>query len=243
MKSVLNGFRQKQLARFLLLLIAGYPICAESRQNVRFHHLSAEQGLSQSYVYSIAQDDKGFIWLGTQNGLNRFDGHQFTVFRYDPDDETTISGETIRHIHRNQQGKLWIATDSAGLNRFDPLTGNFRRYQPDTAQPGALPGNRVRLTYSDSRGRLLAGLDGGGLSLYQPETDDFRTLALPARHIWNITETLDGCIWLATREGLLRLNPDLTLAAHYHSAASPPFTLPTDQLRSLYTSTTSLLVG
>src|SRR5512138_394244 len=95
---------------------------------LRFDRISIEQGLSQSSVFVIFQDSRGFLWFGTEDGLNRYDGYIFKVFKPDPDVSTSLSDRWITSIVEDQQGYLWIATHQGGLNRYDPRTEEFSRY-------------------------------------------------------------------------------------------------------------------
>lgn len=79
-------------------------------QQIEFERYSLEQGLSHPAVYCIMQDKKGFVWVGTQNGLNCWDGHSFTVYRHDPTDSTTLSHNFVRSMYEDDEGRLWIGT-------------------------------------------------------------------------------------------------------------------------------------
>jgi two-component system, sensor histidine kinase ChiS len=91
---------------------------------IRFESLSIEQGLSQSSVHCIRQDRHGFLWFGTQDGLNRYDGYTFTVYRHAARDTTTLSDGWITQLHEDRTGHLWVATRN-GVNLFDAATERF----------------------------------------------------------------------------------------------------------------------
>ena len=92
---------------------------------VRFNHLSLEEGLSQSTVTAILQDSQGFIWLGTLDGLNRYNGYDFTIFQHEPADPTSLSANHISALYEDAFGTLWVATEGGGLSRFYPITEQF----------------------------------------------------------------------------------------------------------------------
>src|SRR5690349_10642895 len=97
-------------------------------QNIRFEHLSLEEGLSQSVVTSILQDRTGFLWIGTQDGLNRYDGYNFTVYKPDSTNPASLSDRWITALSEDEEGYLWVGTRLGGLNRYNPVTGDFKRY-------------------------------------------------------------------------------------------------------------------
>jgi ligand-binding sensor domain-containing protein len=95
---------------FLILPLVLYP----QSQNIKFEHISVEQGLSSAYVKCILQDSIGFMWFGTADGLNKYDGYTFTIFRNDPNDTLSLSDSQIRIIHEDPSGILWIGTGGGG---------------------------------------------------------------------------------------------------------------------------------
>ncbi|WP_237384479.1 hybrid sensor histidine kinase/response regulator [Sulfidibacter corallicola] len=115
---------------FFSLLIPAFlerfqPLCAQaSLKDLSFAHFSVEQGLSDGIVTCILQDRTGFIWIGTENGLNRFDGYQFKSFRHDPKNRFSLSNNNVTVLFEDAQGSLWIGTDG-GLNTYDPHLERF----------------------------------------------------------------------------------------------------------------------
>ena len=123
---------------------------------MRFRHLTIEDGLSQNAVNALLQDRQGFIWIGTQDGLNRYDGYTFTVYRHDPFDPATLSSSYVTALGEEADGTLWVGTLAGGLNRLDPDTGTVIRYA-NTAQ------YHVTAIAEDPRGDLWVGTNGGGV--------------------------------------------------------------------------------
>lgn len=109
----------------------------------RFEHITTKHGLSQGMTRAIHQDRKGFMWFGSYDGLNRYDGYNFRIFRHDPFESTSISGNIITAIAEDQNGRLWIGTERNGLNCFDPLTETFRRFKHDPENPNSLSHNEI----------------------------------------------------------------------------------------------------
>ena len=114
------------------------PPSQDQTSTIRFERISTRDGLSQNGVLSIWQDRRGFMWFGTEDGLNKYDGYAFTVYTHDPDDPSTISDNLVSTIYEDQSGVMWVGT-KGGLDRFDRATETFTHYQhnPDGAhEPG-----------------------------------------------------------------------------------------------------------
>ena len=121
------------LWRFWLFSSLLFPPPSRSRAPDRFFPLSIEQGLSQSDVYCIHQDKTGFLWFGTEDGLDRYDGTTFVVYRNDILNPASISFNNIKAIYEDREGMLWIGTDGGGLNQFDRRKERFLRFLNDPA--------------------------------------------------------------------------------------------------------------
>src|SRR5262245_45906935 len=96
-------------------------------RDLKFTHLTTNDGLSQGYVVAILQDRRGFMWFATRDGLNRYDGYTFVVYKNDPNDPGTLSSNFLQDLMEDDEGYLWVAT-STGVNRFDPRTERCTRY-------------------------------------------------------------------------------------------------------------------
>jgi ligand-binding sensor domain-containing protein/class 3 adenylate cyclase/predicted metal-dependent HD superfamily phosphohydrolase len=118
------------IVRHLLLftLFVGHSFLFAQKNNFSFDHLGLREGLSQSYVNCVVQDKQGFMWFGTQDGLNKYDGYHFNVYKNYPKESNSISSNFIHDIKIDERGNLWIATDN-GLNLFDPVAEKFTLYQ------------------------------------------------------------------------------------------------------------------
>src|SRR6266498_4998880 len=115
---------------FVCLQVASLTAICQ-KQNIRFEHLGTDQGLSQSNVVCILQDSQGFMWLGTRDGLNKYDGYKFTVYKNKADDKNSISNNYIQAIKESKNGDLWIATRGGGLNRYDRQKDQFISFKHD----------------------------------------------------------------------------------------------------------------
>jgi len=226
----------------LLFFALSTPSLAVDSRSVRFHNISHDEGLSQSFVYTIIQDQQGYMWFGTQEGLNRFDGFEFTVFVHDPNDPQSITDETIRTMIKDRSGNMWIGTDAGGLSRYDQASQTFTNYLHDPTDSTSIGDNRVRVVYEDSSGVLWIGTDGAGLDRFDPESEEFFHYAndpsdpasLSGNHVWSILEDNGGILWVATDRGLNRLDADAGSFTRYKHDPGIATSLSDDRLRVLY---------
>jgi two-component system sensor histidine kinase ChiS len=128
-----------------------FPILLHAQQrDIKFEHLSLQHGLSQSTIRCIFQDSRGFIWIGTQDGLNRYDGYHFKVNTHNLNDSTSVSSSIIYLICEDQKGNLWIGTDGGGFNKFDPQQNKFTHNKRETGIQNTLSHNFVISIYEDT---------------------------------------------------------------------------------------------
>ena len=212
------SFSQTHIAPWTLLLTLAActpaPVHAQATSlaeaPIRFERID---GLSHNTVLSIVQDRQGFLWIGTVDGLNRYDGYDFVVYRHDPTDSTSLSDNSVGGLREDRQGQLWIRT-AAGLDRFDPQTEQFVRYgflSPVSEQSG------FPLPLEDHQGQLWVGT-GDRLYRYDRQRDAFRPGLDPPNNaardtlwnayfstdpFWDIYEDRAGTFWLSTTQGTL----------------------------------------
>ena len=96
--------------------VLSWPVYGQ--QSRQMDHLSTAAGLSQGMIYAMLQDRDDFIWIGTQDGLNRYDGTTFKVFTNDPEDPASISGNTVPLLYEDSKGRIWAASKNSGLNIY-----------------------------------------------------------------------------------------------------------------------------
>jgi signal transduction histidine kinase/ligand-binding sensor domain-containing protein len=179
----------------------------------RFDHLPLESGLSQSTVNCILQDSRGFLWIGTQDGLNRYDGYGFTTFRNHPADTNSLSHNWIQTMVEGEPGLLWIGTWGEGLNKFDTVTNQVTRYCHEPGQKG-LSHNIILAVFWDSTNTLWIGTNGGGLNRLDPETHQFSHYknkpedpsSLSCDRVTSIYEDGNNTLWIGTWKGLNKLD-------------------------------------
>ncbi len=160
----------------LLFFATFYPAAAQSAgptfapgAHLRFEHITIDDGLSQNAGLALLQDRQGYLWIGTQDGLNRYNGYTLTQFKHDPDNPTSLSHSSIIALYEDRAGFLWIGTWGGGLNRYDPASGQFTRYTPD---PASISHPIVTDIVQDGQGVYwVATL--GGLERFDPTTNVF----------------------------------------------------------------------
>jgi ligand-binding sensor domain-containing protein/signal transduction histidine kinase/DNA-binding response OmpR family regulator len=183
---------------------------------LRFTHLTGEQGLSNSTIETICQDSRGFIWFGTRDGLNRYDGHEILVYRHEPGDSASLSDSYIKYIYEDGRHRLWIGTTN-GLNLFNPATNKFQRFRHVDSNPRSLTDNLITSIVEDHKGRIWFGTYGGGLNLF--DGSGFSHLRrLP--HILCMQPDKTGRIWIGTEEGLYLLEPASGLISNFENHAT-----------------------
>lgn len=195
-----------------LLIPATAGWATEGGDDFRFKRYSLEEGLSQGAVYCIEQDKRGFLWAGTQDGLNRFDGRHFVVFNHNPFDTTSLSHNRVNSLHEDREGNLWIGT-AGGLNLLPAGRETFRRI-PTVLQGNLDLGNApILCLLRDRHGYLWVGRNDG-LAQYNPRTgevahhrhDNGRENTLSGDRVLEVYEDSQGTVWVGTRNGLNRFN-------------------------------------
>ena len=198
-----------KLCFYLALLVSFSETGAQSEQ-VRFEHITTEEGLSENVINCIFQDSRGFMWIGTDDGLNRFDGYNFEIFRSDGDREGAINSNIIYDIAEDSRGDLWIGTTGWGINHFDPITEKFSEYRASPSDPNSLIHDHIMSLYVDTRDRVWVGTFDG-LSIITPSSSDrdsltFYSIKLDVDGqrftVEDIIEDPSGVLWLATTIGL-----------------------------------------
>lgn len=225
-----------------VVLSVFFSINLKAGESPFFSFTSAEvsKQLSQKTVRQVYQDDTGYIWFVTQEGLSRYDGYQLVNFDHDPDVADSISSYNVRSIIEDKQNRLWVATDGGGLNQFEPSTQSFKTWRENSGENSTVLSDQIRSLYLAHSGKIWLGYNNGNFSRFDPSkmvfehfiTRDLLPSLTKDAFITSIDEGTDN-IWLATDgNGLLKFDKNnLQLTRLYTGGQSKLFS---DRLTNVF---------
>ena len=193
---------------FLSFLFTAFGVFSQTNK-YRLNNLSTVDGLSQSSVIAIHQDAIGQMWFGTRDGLNKYDGNKFSIFRNNPKDSTSISNNDILSIQEDKSGYLWVGTYN-GLNCYNPITNTFKQYFHANNDKSLC--NNTVWDIKEIKNEIWIGTSSG-ISIYNKTTKKFISLFHSTRNrlsisnnfVLSILETKSGAVWIGTAKGLCKL--------------------------------------
>ena len=239
------------LSLLFLLTICASEIYAE-KINLRLQHYTTEEGLSQNYVDCVYRDSRGFIWVGTWDGLNRFDGYSFITYRPGTDGKS-ISDGFINDITEDKNGNLWIATRN-GINKFVFKTEEFKHYLKDTNNVNkSISDNWVTSILFDKNNDLWIGTLRTGVEKIKFD-DDFNNIdtiqhfnidfldnkSITNENIYCLLEDHNGFIYAGSLLGLDRIDPSTGIVSKY-TDIQHPFYFPATVVHSLFEDSENIL--
>lgn len=227
-------FRRGLLVALFLWAIAVVPLAAQEPPSdesgflpaPRFTHLTNEDGLAQNRVTALLQDRQGFMWIGTGNGLSRFDGYSITTLRHDPDNDNSLGGNNIVSLMEARDGNLWVGTTDGGLTRYNPLTNTFTRYKHNHNEQRRNLGALIAYdAYEDQSGRVwFTGPGNQSLSWVDPTRGIVTDIPLNlttednnTRNLYAIQEDSAGTLWITGDNALIHFDPATEEATTYES--------------------------
>lgn len=177
-------------------------------QELKFSHIGSDQGLSQAVANDIFQDKQGFMWFATQEGLNKYDGYTFTIYKNDPNDSSSIANGYLNTIIQDVNGKYWIGTNGGGADMLDDLSGKFSHYAHQEKDPKSISNNFVRTIFEDRDQQLWFGTEKG-LNLLDRKTNTFTRFlhdsdnvnSISGNIINDIFQDRAGNLWIGTQDG------------------------------------------
>ncbi len=174
-----------------LLLGCGQLIAQKLNQQYEFKHLNAEDGLSQGNINTILKDSKGYMWFGTYDGLNKYDGYSFTVYKNNPEDSTSISDSFIRELMEDETGYLWIA-HASGVDRYNRETNEFSDINYDLDYSDKTENRAVESICIDHIGRLWAGTLNRGVFIVTDKNNPEKLKSEPFGSVIEDAKALEG---------------------------------------------------
>lgn len=205
----------KKIFFFLLFLTITIHAHGQTSFNLKFEEIGIKDGLPHSTVFGITQDQKGYMWFGTRNGVVRFDGKKMKIFQNIKNNKNSLSYNDSGGVIEDKKGNIWIRTWGGGINKFDPKSGNFEIYKHEQGNEKTLASNKIQYIFQDRKGNILAGTFDAGLSIFDYQTKNFKTFkhdpksksSLTNNRVWSVIDDNKGFIWVGTENGLNRLNP------------------------------------
>ena len=221
----------------------------DSERVINFKRITIEDGLSQTSAQYIFQDSKGYMWIGTSDGLNRYNGNEFKVYRYNEGSENSLNGNYISAIIEDSDGYIWVGT-SRGLNKIDVKTNEIKSYFPEVNGCNLSDYNIIEILIDSNNDIYIATTDG--LNLYDKENDNFIRVyeddgsnnRLTNQFIYAIDEDVNGDLWIGTKEGLNKINRKTNEITNYYADGSDNsisddfiYTLYADNLNNIWIGT------
>lgn len=193
---------------YIILFVSVVFHCSCLAQSPVFQQLDVRDGLALNTVLSITQDDKGFVWFCTPEGLNRYDSRILRTYRNDPANPRSISSSYVSTSLYDSRKTLWLGTGK-GLNKYDPQTDSFQQLLHNPALKSSLSNDNIYCLFEDHKGSLWIGTANGLNRLADPLTNRFERYIFSGSAAQNvihsISEDREGSLWLATNNGLVKL--------------------------------------
>ncbi|PLX18101.1 MAG: hypothetical protein C0597_06525 [Marinilabiliales bacterium] len=227
----------------LFILIGIFPflfIASSHGQVLTVDHFTIENGLSQTSVNCLIQDSRGFLWIGTQDGLNKYDGYTFKVFKNDPSDTNSLSNNFVNCIYEDNNGNVWIGTNY-GLNKYNTYTKEFIHYHPDLDNLNALREEAIYSVYQDKGGYIWIKTENY-LSRLNTKSNKFRHYEhyndvfnfIPVNAKYSIFEDHKNQLWVGTKDGLNYFDRKLEIFKKYQHNPNDNASLSNNNIKVIY---------
>lgn len=232
-------FRNLILFFLQMLCLASFA----QKQSIKFEHLDINSGLSQNHIMCILQDSRGFMWFGTRDGLNKYDGYRVVVYKNNANDSTSISNNFITGLVEDRNGALWIATRGGGLNRYDRNKDRFTRLTHDPANPSSISSNLLSGIICDKDNNLWICTEDAGINHLQPGQNHFvhyrnnrnNPSSLSDDNTHYIFEDSHSRLWIGTYNGGLNmLNKETGVFTHYQHDEKNSASLSNNNVRVIF---------
>ncbi|TRX20462.1 response regulator [Flavobacterium franklandianum] len=225
-KKALNVMpRHLVILLFLTISILSNLQKGYSQETVKFNRKTSRDGLSQSFIKNIIKDHNGFIWIGTADGLNKYDGYTFKIYRSHSKTKGSLSSSNIMTTYVDKSGVLYVGTDDGALNVYDDKQDTFTIYKYNTS----VSTNRVTCLFEDHNGIFYVGTEGGGLYAFDRKNKKFKLLyfdnivknRIISPFIRAINEDKEGNLWIGTELGITVISKDRKIFTDYTQTQDP----------------------
>jgi signal transduction histidine kinase/ligand-binding sensor domain-containing protein/CheY-like chemotaxis protein len=220
-----------QPAGFLFVMLISMTTMAQ-RSDLRFKHIDSEKGLSNNIINCITQDESGFIWIATMEGLNRFDGYKISSFYHNFQDSNSLADNMIYDIFQDKKDNLWIGTQN-GLCLFDPDLENFRTFILDKERVSLNTANRITGIEEDSGQNLYVAAELGSLFKLDEHTGEFKKYPLDFGSIKDLAIDDADNLWLGGVQGLSVYRPESNSIRRFDRFSEGDIDLPITNVNTL----------
>ena len=215
---ILHIIKKVKLFPVIFTLFILFRNSYAQKSDIIFEQIFLQHGLSQSIVKCICQDKQGFLYFGTEDGLNKYDGYKFTVIRHNPEDNNSLSYNDITALCVDRNGIIWVGTFNAGLNKYDPVTEKIIRFRHISEDTNSLSNNNINCIYEDINGGIWIGTNNGLNKLLPSDStqnnytfthflNSSNNSKLAGKNIiHSICQDYKGTIWVGSENGLYKLD-------------------------------------
>ncbi len=212
----MRKFKLSIILSIIIQIIYISPIYASE---INFKNIKTEDGLSQSTAEIIFQDSKGYIWIGTEDGLNKYDGHKFEVYEHDINSKNSIANNYIVDIEEDKKGNMWVGTAN-GISKIEPKEKNITNYYAGKNNGNLSANNIGDILITEDNKVIIATRNG--VNIYDEKQDKFTTIldeenGLTSKNIQSITIDTDNNLWIGTKNGLNKVDAKESTIKHYYN--------------------------
>lgn len=182
-----------------LIFSSAFNVIAQT-PTTRFQHIGIEDGLSQNAVMDICQDSTGFLWIATNDGLNRYNGYELKIYRNNFEDSSSINSNIIKKLMVDSKDRLWISTDNGGLSLYQKESDNFKNFSKEFGDIKFTISSNI---YEDKNGLIWFAVDKIGLIKFNPENYNYKVFSILKKSNRNIFSSIEGVndeLWITTRD-------------------------------------------
>ncbi|WP_171037818.1 hybrid sensor histidine kinase/response regulator [Dyadobacter luticola] len=215
---MLRFLQESRFLHLLFLSLYGLTIASAQNRTLQLAPLSGSENFSQNSIHCILQDSYGFMWFGTQDGLNKYNGYGIQVFKNNKNEPTSLSANHITSICEDLDGNLWIGTRTGGLNKYDRAKDHFTRFVNKEGDPHSINGNQINVVCKDSQSNIWVGTPSG-LNFLKRNARSFQNIPLgpldQPEEVRAIFEDSRQNIWIGTNRGLILRKKNATSLQYY----------------------------